>query len=365
MKVALIHDYLIKLGGAEKVLEALKEIYPKAPVFTLLYDPKGTNQRYKDWEIKTSFLQRMPFSFKKTDWYRILMPTAIEDLDLRGFDLVISDSHSFSKGVIVKPDTLHISYIHTPTRYLWHQPFEGQKHVGDLFKKLLPFGLSYLRIWDRLAAQRPDVLLANSLTTKQRIKTYYRRESTVIYPPVEIESGFRAKSQKGDYFLVLSRLEPHKRIDLAVRAFNDLGLPLKIAGIGKEYGRLKKLAKKNIEFLGEILDDEKRKLFAHCLALVHPQEEDFGITIVEAFSYGKPVIAFSEGGAGELVKNDLGVIFDRQVAPSLIDAIKKFEPKKFKEATLRQFAKQFDREIFKDKIKKTVLKLTKENYHGA
>lgn len=355
MKVALVHDYLIKLGGAEKVLEAFSEIFPEAPIFTLLYDEKGTKGKFAHKEIKTSFLQKFPAPVKLINFYRALMPAAMEDLDLSCFDLVLSDCHSFVKGVVLKQNALHISYIHTPTRFLWHQKDEGRKQAGFFLKKLLPFGLNYLRMWDYLAAQRPDFLLANSQTVAKRIKTYYNREAEVIYPPVEI-AKFQGKGVKEeDYFLVVSRLEPHKRVDLAMEAFNQNGLPLRIIGKGRELGRLKKMAKPNIVFLGEMSDNEVVRQEQGCRALIHPQEEDFGIAMVEAMATGKPVIAFAQGSGLELIKEgENGALFLEQNVSSLLEALERFSKMKFSPAKIAEFARQFDKKVFKEKIQKFI-----------
>ncbi|MBI2588408.1 glycosyltransferase [Candidatus Berkelbacteria bacterium] len=355
MKVALVHDYLIKLGGAERVLTALCELFPEAPIFTLLYDEKGTSGKFSQREVRTSFLQQFPARVKFINLYRALMPAAVEDLDLSGFDLVISDCHSFVKGVITKQDAWHISYIHTPTRFLWHQVGEGYKQAGFFLKKFLPYGLNYLRMWDFLAAKRPDFLLANSKTVARRIKTYYNREAEVIYPPVEIAKFQNKSAKEGDYFLVVSRLEPHKRVDLAVEAFNQNGKKLRIIGQGRELNRLRKMAKPNIVFLGEISDNEVVKQYQGCRALIHPQEEDFGIAMVEAMAAGKPVLAFKKGSGKELVKDGLnGLLFEEQDADSLLKALERFSQMKFSSAKITDFARQFDAEVFKEKIQKFI-----------
>ncbi len=356
MRVALIHDFLTQYGGAEKVLEALHEIWPQAPVFTLFYDKKIMGEKFKDYDIKVSPIQNLPFGVKRYRWYLPLMPSAIERFNLKNFNLVISDCSAYSKGVITHPDTCHISYLHTPTRYLWSDAYEyidslkgGEKIVS---KFIAPF-LTYLRVWDRLAAQRPDYLIANSQFVAKRIKHYYQRESPVIYPPVETDN-FRISKRIEDYFLVVSRIRPYKKVDLVVRAFNKLKIPLKIIG-GGDNKSLKRIAGPQIEFLGYVSDQEKANYLSHCQALVHPQEEDFGITLVEAMASGRPVIAYNSGGAKETVVEGLtGKFFNEQTWENLAEAVIKFKSRDFDPEGIRKYAQRFSKERFKQEIKEFI-----------
>jgi glycosyltransferase involved in cell wall biosynthesis len=352
-KIALIHDMLVQEGGQERVLRALMELFPNAPTFVLFYDKNKKEKIYFDKEINPTFLQKMPGIEQKYQWYLPLMPSAIESHDLRKFDLILSSSSSFAKGVLAPPNAKHICYCHTPTRYLWS---DWHGYVEDLpypnfIKKILPFYLSQLRHWDWSASQRVDSFLANSKTVSERIKKFYNRDSEVIYPPVEIEK-FNTSDSIGNYYLMGGRIVPYKRYDLAVRAFNKLNIPLKIFGIGPELVNLKKMSKNNIEFLGDVVDEEKAKLFSECVAFVNPQEEDFGITAVEAMASGRPVIAYRAGGALETIKEgETGIFFDDQEWEDLANTIIHFQPERFNSETIKKHAEQFGREKFKEKIK--------------
>lgn len=357
MRVALVHDFLTQYGGAEKVLEALHEIWPEAPVYTLFYDKKIFGDKFKDWDIRVSPIQNLPLAVKHYRAYLALMPVAIERFDLRDYDLVISDSSAYSKGVLTHGKTIHITYCHSPTRYLWSDTYEyleGLKGLEKIFKKFLPPLLTYLRNWDYLAAQRPDYFLTNSNFVAQRIKKYYHRESTIVYPPVETDKFFISKDID-NYFLIISRFRPYKKIDLAIQAFNQLKIPLKIIGSGEDKA-LRQMAKSNIEFIGSVSDEKKAEYLAHCQALIFPQEEDFGITAVEAMAAGRPVIAYRAGGALETVIEGVsGKFFDDQNWQSLAEAVIKFKPEEFNPEKIRQHALKFDKERFKKEIKEFII----------
>ncbi len=351
MKVALVHDFLTQYGGAEKVLETFHEIWPEAPVYTLVYDQKVLPQ-YKNWDIRVSPIQNLPFSTSHFRWYLALMPVAIERFDLRNYDLVISDSSAYSKGVLTHKNTIHICYCLTPTRYLWSDAYEyleGLFGKERVFKKLLPPLLTYLRNWDYLAAQRPDYLLADSNFVAERIKKYYHRDSMVIYPPVEVEKFYLSDKIK-DYFIILSRLRPYKKIDLAIRAFNKLKIPLKIIGSGEDR-TLRKIAGPYIEFLGSVSEEEKIKQLSQARALIFPQEEDFGITAVEAMAAGRPVIAFKGGGALEtVIDGETGLFFEKQTWQSLANMVIKFNEYKFNPEKIRTHALKFSKAHFKQQF---------------
>ncbi len=365
MKVALIHDHLAQDGGAEKVLEVFTKIYDQAPIYTLLYDKKNTSKRYPNRRIDASIIQKLPGGVRFYQWYLPLMPLAVEFFDLREYDVVLSDTSSFAKGVITPVDTPHICYCHTPTRYLWsdtHQ-YINELRYNKFLKKIASLVLSRLRIWDRLAADRVDYFIANSKTVQARIKKYYGRDSELIYPPVETKRFF-ISSEIEDYFLIGCRLAPYKRVDLVIKAFKVLGsdFKLKIFGDGVDLKRLKKIAKgaDNIEFLGRVDDETKAQLFSRCQAFINPQEEDFGISKVEAMASGRPVIAYRKGGALEtVIEGKTGIFFDKQEVSDLVEAIKDFSSGKYSwnSQDIRAWSENFSLEVFTDKIKNFVRKV--------
>ncbi|MBU1148875.1 glycosyltransferase, partial [Patescibacteria group bacterium] len=310
MKVALLHDHLNQLGGAEKVLQAFTQIYPGAPVYTLVHDPKSTKGFFKNLDVKTSFIERLPGGRRHFKWYLPLMPMAVESFDLSDYDLVLSDCSAMIKGVITRPDSIHICYCHTPTRYLWSDTHRYVRELNQpaLVKKMLPHYLNKLRIWDRIAADRVEKYIANSEFVKKRIRKYYQRDSQVIHPPVDV-SSFKISDHFENFYLLVSRLRPYKEVDLAIEAFNHLKIPLKIVGTGEEEAKLKKMAGPTIEFLGDVPDHQLKDLYSRCKAFINPQEEDFGITAVEAMAAGRPVIAYRSGGATESVVENVTGMF--------------------------------------------------------
>jgi glycosyltransferase involved in cell wall biosynthesis len=382
MKVALVHDHLAQDGGAEKVLQVLAEMFPEAPIFTLLSEKNNVEKNYPGRKIDTSIIQKLPGGIKHYQWYMPFMPMAVEFFDLSDFDLVISDSSSFAKGVITKPETLHIDYCHTPTRYLWsdtHQYINELKY-NKFFKKIISLLLNYIRLWDRQAADRVDLFIANSETVQRRIKKYYQRDSVLIYPPVDTKNYNLSpeladeKLKAENYFLIGCRLAPYKRVDIVIEAFKNIPLSrgvadrpgcvtdistpkLKIFGSGVDEERLKQLAASasNIEFIGRVNNQELGKLYRNSLAFIHPQEEDFGITAVEAMACGTPVIAYRKGGAAETVlENKTGIFFDEQTPEAVAAAIKNFDRKYFDEKIIRAQAEKFSTENFKKNIKEFI-----------
>ncbi|HAM87999.1 MAG: Glycosyl transferase group 1 [Candidatus Falkowbacteria bacterium GW2011_GWC2_38_22] len=360
MKVAIIHDHLAQMGGAEKVLQVLQEMYPEAPIYTLLYDKENIKKNFPNSDIRPSIIQKLPGSLRHYKWYMPFMPMAIEFCDLRDFDLIISSASAFAKGVITSPDSLHVCYCHTPTRYLWsdtHQ-YVNELKYNKYFKKIISLILNYVRMWDRLAADRVDVFVANSKTVQKRIKKYYKRDSEIIYPNIEDDVFYISEKQE-DYFLTGCRLVPYKRNDIAIEAFKKLNqdsdkkYKLKIFGDGIDKERLEELAKddKNIEFLGRVSNDERNRLYSKCSAFINPQREDFGITMVEAMASGRPVIALNQGGATEtVVEGETGIFFNEESADSIIHAIKRFDtaswhPEKIREHALRFSKANFTREL--------------------
>lgn len=355
MNLALVHDHLIQDGGAERVLRVLQEIWPQAPTFALFYDKKNFPD-FADKKIFSSFIQKMPWAQKKFQWFLPLMPAATESHDLSGFDVVVSSSSAFSKGVITRPEAKHVCYCHTPTRYLWS---DTHSYISELraprwAKAILPPVLSHLRLWDHAAAQRVDIFVANSQTVQARIKKYYGRDSVIIHPPVETKKFFISSGPK-KFFLVGGRLVPYKRYDLIIQAFNRLGLPLKVFGTGPIEEALKNQAQGNIEFLGRISDEERAGLYANCLAFLHPQEEDFGITAVEAMAAGRPVIAYRKGGATEtVVEGVTGEFFDEQIWEELADHLIRFDEKKYDPQIIKNRAEKFGVEGFKNQMNELV-----------
>ncbi len=350
MKVALVHDYLSQDGGAERVLKALQEIYPEAPIFVLFYDKKKIPAYLQQQDLRSTFLQYLPFGDYR--WSLPLMPFATERHDLAEFDLVISSTSAFAKGVLTSPQTLHLCYCHTPTRYLWtdtHSYIE-ELHYNRLIKTFLPPLISRLRAWEQMSAQRVDRFITNSENVRRRIQKYYRREAEVIYPPVDTHL-FKISPALGDYFLAGGRLVPYKRFDLIVKVFNRLGWPLKIFGSGPASETLQSIAHSNIEFLGPVSDLEKAKLYSQAMAFIHPQAEDFGITAVEAMASGRPVVALAQGGAMETVVNNVtGKFFLEPSWESLLDTLLRFDPLAFEPEKIKEHAQQFSVENFKQKI---------------
>ncbi|MFH1326317.1 MAG: glycosyltransferase [Candidatus Falkowbacteria bacterium] len=364
-KIALIHDHLAQLGGAEKVLQTLADIYPSAPIYTLLYKQENVDNFFNSKKIIPSFIQKMPLGIKKYQWYMPLMASAIESHDFSNFKTVISSASSFAKGIITRPETTHICYCHTPTRYLWHynNQYLEELKMPKFIKQTINFYISRVRQWDLSTINRVDYFIANSKTTQKRIKKYYLRDSTVIYPPVDTNK-FKISQEQRDYFLTGGRLTPYKRFDLAIKTFNKLGIPLKIFGEGPDLRRLKKMANNNIEFLGRISEEEKAGYLSACHAFIHPQEEDFGITAVEAMASGRPVIAFNKGGATEtIIHGQTGILFNEQSWEELADVILRFLHKPefiFNPEFIKQQAEQFNVERFKREVSEYVDKILLE-----
>ncbi len=355
MKLALVHDYLAQDGGAERVLQTLHELWPEAPLFVLFHDPKKISSFPKHL-IRESWLAKLPFIKTHYQWYLPWMPNATENYNLNDFDVVVSSTSAFAKGVIVPPETLHISYCHTPPRYLWNDRHEYLADLNSnwLVKAFLPQIIFRLRLWDKMSADRVDHFIANSHTVEGRIQKYYRRTSDVIYPPVDTERFFISPNI-GNYFVAGGRLVPYKRLDLVVQAFNRLHYPLKIFGTGPELDSLKKHARPNIEFLGRIDDEAKAILLSQAQAFIHPQLEDFGITPVESLASGRPVIAFAAGGATEtVVPHETGEFFYKQNWESLLNAVLHFKSESWDSAHIREHALKFSNSNFKTNIKKYV-----------
>lgn len=367
MKVALVYDRVNKWGGAERVLLALKKIFPQAPLYTAVYHPQSAPWA-KEFPVIPSFLQKFPFAKTHHELYPWLTPLAFESFNFDQYELVISVTSAEAKGIITKPPTRHLCYCLTPTRYLYsaRQDYFKNPGFGSLnpvarlgFQLLFP----YLEKWDQLAAHRPDFYMAISQNVQKRIKKYYQRDSQVIYPPVDLEK-FKARPpalKTRDYFLLVSRLVPYKKIDLVIQAFNELGLPLKIIGLGSQENHLKNLAGPKIEFLGYLTERKLLSYYYSCRAVVCPQEEDFGLVPLEAQACGKPVLSFRGGGALEtVIEGQTGEFFSPQKPAALIKLIKKFNPKKYSPQACRQNAARFSQKIFINRFKKETEKLWKQ-----
>jgi len=358
-KVALVHDFLVAYGGAERVFEAIAEMFPDAPIYTLLYDKERIGKHFYGHEIKSSWLAKLPNFLKKR--YRFFLPffpAAVESFDLRDFDLVISSSGAWSKGIVTRLHTKHIAYLHSPMRYAWdyHEQYLGELGARGKRNIFLRMVMSYLRIWDRQAAERPDALLVNSEFTEARVKKYYRRESTIIYPgalvlfekslelavnteqnPTTISPMTNGVSKK--YFLVVSRLTQSKKIDKVIEAFNKLGLPLVIVGDGPEKKILEQTAEKNISFKGFVEDSELVELYRNARAVILPSEEDFGMVAVEALSFGTPVIAYEYGGIREIIEQGkTGELFQAQTPEIIAEGVRRFleHEGQYDEAAMKQ-----------------------------
>jgi glycosyltransferase involved in cell wall biosynthesis len=354
IKVALVHDWLTGQRGGEKVLEVLAEIFPRAPIFTLFHFKGSQSEVIESRDIRTSFLQSMPLLKKKYRHYLPFFPLAIELFDLGGFELVVSSSHCVAKGAIPPPDALHVSYIHSPIRYAWNQYFAyfSPDKLSFFSRKFIPPVMHRLRVWDESSAARVDHFVANSDNVARRIMKYYRREADVIHPAADTEF-FRPAAdmpKSGDY-LIVSALVPYKRIDLAIDAFNSSGEKLKIVGTGPDFKKLRKRARPNISFLGQVPAEELRALYRKARALLLPGEEDFGITALEAQACGTPVVAFGRGGALEsILPGQTGLFFPELTVSSLRAALDKFRGLKFNETAIRSNAERFSRRAFRAKL---------------
>ncbi len=359
MKVALVYDRINKWGGAERVLLALHKIFPKADLYTSVYNREKASWA-KVFNVKTSFLQNFPLAKSSHQLFAVLMPVAFESLNFDGYDLVITVTSESAKGIITKPGTLHICYCLTPNRYLWSS-------YNDYFKNpLLRFfskpAVLYLRAWDKVAAQRPDEFIAISTAVQNRIKEYYGRDSVIIYPPLQISDiGYQisGKTKDADYFLIVSRIEviSYKKIDIAIRACNELKLPLKIVGTGKGEKKLKKLAGSTVEFLGQLTDEKLSYYYKNCRALLFPGIEDFGLVMVEAQAFGKPVIAFRGGGAIDIIKEGItGEFFDKQTSSSLKDILVKFKDSSYNNKLCRKNAERFSFQMFEKDLREFLSK---------
>ncbi len=354
MKVAIVNDWIANMGGAERVLLAVHDIFPDAPVFCTLANYSNLSDEMRALDIRTSFLQKVPFSGKLYQRFLPLAPLALEQFDLSEYDVVISMNFSCAKGVITRPDTVHICFCHTPMRYAWDMfhEYRDKEGLSRLTRLVMAPVMNYLRIWDYASAARVDYFMANSTAVARRIMKYYRRECTIIPPPVESSYFTPNGVKKFEYYLYVSRLVRYKRADLAIQAFNRLGLPLVIVGEGPEKERLQQMAAPNVKFAGRQSEESLRDLYRGCKALIFPQEEDFGIVPLEAQACGRPVIAYGVGGALDTVIPGItGTFFAEQTVDSLVSAVDSFSESEFDSSKIRGHACSFDTSMFKNSFR--------------
>ena len=362
MKLAIVHDWLTNMGGAEQVVINFKRIYPNAPIYTTFYNPEKLDDELKGIDVRTSFLQgkKMVTNHKK---YFPLMPFAFEKFNLKDYDVILSSSTCCAKGVRKKKNALHICYINTPMRYAYEFKNEYLEGMNPIKKLLINILLFFMRIWDKNNNKRIDYFISNSSEIKRRVKETYNRDSVVINPPVRC-GLFNISETDGDYYFIVSRFVPYKRIDLAVQACKELGKKLVIIGDGTERQKLEDIAKSadNIVFLGKQPDEVVKKYMSECKALLFPGLEDFGIVPVEAQACGRPVIAYGRGGVLDtVIDGKTGIFFKEQTVESLKEAILKFETMKFDKKEIRKHSLEFDEPIFQKKIKEFIDKARKEN----
>ncbi|MGZ5435160.1 MAG: glycosyltransferase [Pyrinomonadaceae bacterium] len=346
-RIALVHDYFVQMGGAERVAEAMHESFPSAPMYTTVALPQSLPQRLRMADIRTSPLQHLPSIERRFRHYFMLYPFAVENFDLSQYDLIFSSSSGYAKGVRRRRNAIHVCYCHTPMRWVWrYDDYVARERFGRFARTLLPALLWPLRQWDLRAARQPNYYIANSRLVADRIKKIYGREAHVIPPPIDV-NRFHMSNEIDDYYLVLSRLMPYKRIDLAIEACKRMNRRLIVIGDGPDRKRLEKLGDDRIEFLGRQPDKIVNYYAARCRALLFPGEEDFGMAPLEANAAGRPVIAYRAGGAVETVEENVtGVFFDQATSVSLAEAIEKFEGLRFDQYTLRRHAEKFDRTVF-------------------
>lgn len=358
MKVALVHDWLNQNGGAEKVLEVFHEMYPDAPIYTSIFEPRALPPHFSAWDIRTSFMQRLPLVKSHHQPFLPLYPLAFAGFDLSKYDLVLSNSSGFCHGVSTSPSAVHINYCLTPPRFLWDAGHYLQREqLSALVKAALAPVVLGLRKWDAASVKNVDYFVAISAAVKSRIERYYKRSvAGVLYPPVEA-GRFHLSTERGEYYLIVSRLVPYKRVDLAVKAFNRLGHPLLIAGTGRDRKALEAMAGPNVRFLGWVPDEELPRLYAGCRAFIFPGEEDFGIGPLEAQAAGRLVVAYGAGGALEtVVEGVTGAFFHEPSAEALAEAVERLEGMSFDHAAIRSHALGFDTAVFKKKLSELIEK---------
>lgn len=349
IKIALAHDSFTQLGGAERVVEAFHELFPHAPIFTLVLDRK-LKDKYKDWDIRTSWLQVVYNFIPKLQYLLPLIPLATSSLDFSGYDVVLSSSSSFIKNIKVPKSTKHICYCHTPTRFLWSEPEYVKQEAPRLLLPLVKLILFWMKKWDLNGSKRVKVFIANSLEVKKRIFEYYQRNSEVIYPFVDTKFWQSTKT-KADFFLLVGRLQPHKNNEFVIKIFNDLGKKLHVVGTGRQEEYLKSIAHGNIKFLGRLSDSELRNEYSEAKAIIYPQVEDFGLVPLEGALCGTPTIAFAKGGALETVVSGVtGEFFSSHNSNELFQILQNFKGSKYLNTNLVNRASEFSKEVFVKKI---------------
>jgi glycosyltransferase involved in cell wall biosynthesis len=366
MKVAIIHYWLVGMRGGEKVIEALCEMYPQADIFTHVYVPEMVSDRIRKHRIVPTFINSLPRAARMYKTYLPLMPLALEQLDLRGYDLVISSESGPSKGIIPPPEALHVCYCHTPMRYIWNMYHDYRDGAGRITRLLMPPLSHYLRLWDVSSAARVDSFVANSATVAKRIHRYYAAKSVVIHPPVDT-NGFSiaAPAELGDYYLMAGELVSYKRPDLAVRAFNEMKLRLVVIGGGEMLEDIRRLAGPTVTVMGSQPFDVLKQHYARCRALIFPGEEDFGMVPVEAMASGRPVVAFGQGGATETVADGVtGVFFAEQTVEAIISSVKRLAALDIDPAKIAAHASQFGRDPFFTKMRAHIDRLLAERASG-
>lgn len=368
-KIAIVHEYLTRMGGAERVVKVLSELFPQAPIYTLLYDAEKMREHFPSGKVVPSSLQKFPEFLRKRP--RLLLPwitQAVEAWDFSEFDLVISSSSAFAHGLVLPLHVKHVCYCHSPARFLWDYSNEylRDNQIQGFKRILLGTYLKNLRIWNRLSAHRVQRFVANSKTVQSRIQKYYRREADVIYPPVKI-GEIKMGVKHDNYFLIVSQLSSYKRVDLAIAVFNKLRRRLVIVGDGPQRAYLQRIAGPTIEFLGWKTQAEVNELLRNCRGFIFPGEDDFGMAPVEAMAAGKPVLAYGKGGATEtVIPRETGVLFREQTPESLENGLAELlrYEKKFAPPKIRHQAKHFSREVFEERMKKVVAQELRRKYEA-
>lgn len=351
-RVALVASWLNQYGGAERVLEVLHGMFPAAPVYTSIYAPQAMPAAYRSWDIRASFMQRLPFVMRRHQLFLPLYPWAFESMAVDGYDVVVSNTSAFAHGIKTGSGTPHICYCLTPARFLWdYDGYVRREQLGGAARAILPTVIERLRRWDYAAAQRVTHFVAISQLVAERIKKFYGRESSVIYPPLNSDS-YMPSSGHDDYFLIVSRLVPYKRIDLAVQACSRLGAPLVVIGDGRDRAALERMAGPTVRFLGRLPDAEVKEHLRRCKAFIFPGEEDFGLAPLEAMASGRPVIAYAAGGALEtVVDGKTGAFFYESTVDALLSVIRSFRAERYEAVAVRRHAEGFDRSVFSARLR--------------
>lgn len=369
MRFAIVHDYLNQMGGAERVLMVLHDLFPDAPIFTSIYEPSLVDPAFRTMDIRTSFMQHLPLVHRHHQPFLPVFPFAFESLDLSRYDVVLSMSSAWSKAVVTRPDAIHLNYCLTPMRFAWaFDDYVRDEPVSRWQRAVLAPILSWLRHWDVKTSNRVDEFSAISTVVQQRVNRYYSRSASIIYPPVDTTpfAPLRATSRDGGYFVVASRLIPYKRIDLAIAACNQLRAPLKILGEGRDRARLEALAGPTIEFLGWVNEAEKRSVIADATAFIFPAEEDFGIAPVEAMAAGRPVVAFGSGGALDtVVPGKTGAFFHEATPEALASVLSEVQRQSWDCDAIASHAARFDTETFKAQMRAWVARAFSRVHDGA